>query len=199
MSDQVPPPPPAQPTPAPAQDSVAASAPEASGTRDGTDRPRVHQSSGTTAADSQLALRERLAELEDRWRRTVADLDNMRKRFAREREQLREEERARAAADWLPILDNLELALTHAGADPVAIREGVQAVRDQAVDLMARLGFPQRDDTGDEFDPRRHEAVSTVVDETARPGTVVHVVKPGYGDGTRQLRPASVIVAAREH
>ena len=192
MTDQVPP---ASDAPqAPAQDGVAASAHQASGTKDGTDQPRVDES---TAEDTEPDLRARVAELEDRWRRTVADLDNMRKRFAREREQLREAERARVAADWLPILDNLELALQHAGADPVAIREGVQAVRDQAVDLMARLGFPQRDDTGAPFDPRRHEAVSTVVDASAKPGTVVHVVKPGYGDGPRQLRPASVIVAAR--
>jgi molecular chaperone GrpE len=198
MTDQGPPAPHAPQ--APAQDSEAASAHQASGTKDGTDQPRADESSGTTAVDedTEQGLRARVAELEDRWRRTVADLDNVRKRFAREREQLREEERARAAADWLPVLDNLELALQHADANPVAIREGVQAVRDQAVDLMARLGFPQRDDTGAPFDPRRHEAVSTVVDESAKPGTVVHVVKPGYGDGTRQLRPASVIVAARE-
>lgn len=194
MNDQVPPAPHAPQ----AQDGEAASARQASGTQDGTDQPRVDESTGTTAEDSEQGLRARVAELEDRWRRTVADLDNMRKRFAREREQLREEERARAAADWLPILDNLELALQHAGADPVAIREGVQAVRDQAVDLMARLGFPQHDDTGAPFDPRRHEAVSTVVDASAKPGTVVHVVKPRYGDDTRQLRPASVIVAAQE-
>ncbi len=196
MTDHVPPAP--HPPQATAQDSESTSADQASGTKDGTDQPRADESSGTTAEATEQVLRERVAELEDRWRRTVADLDNMRKRFAREREQLREEERARTAADWLPILDNLELALQHAGADPVAIREGVQAVRDQAVDLMARLGFPQRDDTGAPFDPRRHEAVSAVVDESAKPGTVVHVVKPGYGDGTRQLRPASVIVAARE-
>ncbi|MGZ4686282.1 nucleotide exchange factor GrpE [Oryzihumus sp.] len=196
MTDQVPPAPHAPQ--APAQDGVAASAHQAAGTKNGTDQPRVDESAGTTAEDTEQGLRARVAELEDRWRRTVADLDNMRKRFAREREQLRDEERARVAADWLPILDNLELALQHAGADPVAIREGVQAVRDQAVELMARLGFPQRDDTGAPFDPRRHEAVSTVVDASAKPGTVVHVVKPGYGDAPRQLRPASVIVAARE-
>jgi molecular chaperone GrpE len=198
MTDHVPPAP--HPPQATAQDSESTSADQASGTKDGTDQPRADESSGTTAEgeDTEQGLRARVAELEDRWRRTVADLDNVRKRFAREREQLREEERARAAADWLPVLDNIELALQHADANPVAIREGVQAVRDQAVDLMARLGFPQRDDTGAPFDPRRHEAVSTVVDESAKPGTVVHVVKPGYGDGTRQLRPASVIVAARE-
>ena len=196
MTDQAPPAPHAPQTPA--QDGEPASAPEASSTKDGPDQPPVGESSGTTAKDTEHGLRARIEELEDRWRRTVADLDNMRKRFAREREQLREEERARAAADWLPIVDNLELALQHAGADPVANRLHSLADRDQAVDLMARLGFPQRDDTGAPFDPRRHEAVSTVVDESAKPGTVVHVVKPGYGDGTRQLRPASVIVAARE-
>ena len=196
MTDQAPPAPHAPQSPA--QNSEAAFGHEASTAKDGPDEPPVEEGSGPTAEDTEERLRARFAELEDRWRRTVADLDNMRKRFAREREQLREEERARAAAEWLPILDNLELALKHAGADPVAIREGVQAVRDQSVDLMARLGFPQRDDTGAPFDPRRHEAVSTVVDESAKPGTVVHVVKPRYGDGTRQLRPASVIVAARE-
>lgn len=194
MTDQVP----RAPHAPQAHHGEAAAAHQAAGTQDGTDQTRVEESTGTTAEDTEQGLRARVAELEDRWRRTVADLDNMRKRFAREREQLREEERARAAADWLPILDNLELALQHAGADPVAIREGVQAVRDQAVDLMARLGFPRRDDTGAPFDPRRHEAVSTVVDASAKPGTVVHVVKPGYGDDTRQLRPASVIVAAQE-
>src|SRR6478672_4206141 len=114
MTDQVPP---ASDAPqASAQDGEAASAHQATGTKDGNDQPRVDES---TAEDTEPDLRARVAELEDRWRRTVADLDNMRKRFAREREQLREAERARVAADWLPILDNLELALQHAGADPV--------------------------------------------------------------------------------
>jgi molecular chaperone GrpE len=195
MADQTPPQPRAPQTPP--RDGASPSVDEPAATTDDGAQPEVDQSSGTTAGDDEQGLRELIAELEDRWRRAVADLENMRKRIARERDQLREEERARAAAEWLPILDNLELALQHAGADPAAIREGVQAIRDQAVDLMARLGFPRREDTGEAFDPRRHEAVSTVVDESAAPGTVVHVVRPGYGDGTRQLRPASVIVAAQ--
>ena len=61
---------------------------------------------------------------------------------------------------WLPVVDNLERALEHAAADPAAIVEGVQAVRDQALGVLAGLGFPRRDDTGAPFDPARHEAVA---------------------------------------
>jgi molecular chaperone GrpE len=61
---------------------------------------------------------------------------------------------------------------------------------------MAGMGFPRRVDVGQAFDPRRHEAVSMVVDRRAEPGTVLHVVRPGYGDEEHQLRRASVVVAA---
>ena len=95
------------------------------------------------------------------------------------------------------MLDNLDLALEHAAADPSAIVHGIRAVRDQALSVLAGLGYPRRDDTGDTFDPVRHEAVATVVDPNAEEGAVVHVVRPGYGDGHRQLRPAAVVVASR--
>jgi molecular chaperone GrpE len=156
---------------------------------------------GTDADDSaeQVAdrLRAEIVDLDDRWRRAVADLDNLRKRFAREREVLGAEERARVAAQWLPVLDHLELALEHAQADPASIVEGVRGVRDEAIAVLARLGFPRDGTIGDQFDPERHEAVSTVVDPTVEPGTVVHVVRPGYGGGERALRPAAVVVATK--
>ncbi|MEU7698079.1 nucleotide exchange factor GrpE [Streptomyces sp. NPDC039028] len=139
-----------------------------------------------------------IRELEDRWRRALADLDNLRKRHARELERERKAERSRTAAAFLPVLDNLELALTHAGADPGAIVEGVQAVRDQAVNVLELLGYPRHAETGVAFDPARHEVVGVVQDPDASPGTVVDVLRPGYGDGERQLRPAAVTVAKRE-
>nr|WSW49334.1 nucleotide exchange factor GrpE [Streptomyces sp. NBC_01001] len=139
-----------------------------------------------------------IQELEDRWRRALADLDNLRKRHARELERERTVERSRTAAAFLPVLDNLELALTHAGADPGAIVEGVRAVRDQAVNVLELLGYPRHAETGIAFDPARHEVVAVVQDPDAEPGTVVEVLRPGYGDGERQLRPAAVTVAKRE-
>ncbi|MEV5013944.1 nucleotide exchange factor GrpE [Streptomyces sp. NPDC053780] len=137
-------------------------------------------------------------ELEDRWRRALADLDNLRKRHARELERERAAERSRTAAAFLPVIDNLELALNHADADPGAIVEGVRAVRDQAVNVLELLGYPRHAETGVAFDPARHEVVGVVQDPDAPPSTVVEVLRPGYGDGERQLRAAAVTVAKRE-
>ncbi|MEV7010873.1 nucleotide exchange factor GrpE [Streptosporangium sp. NPDC051022] len=161
---------------------------------------------GTGAAGSRAAeppervteLQERVAELEDRWRRALADLDNLRKRVSRDAARVRAEERARAAAEWLPVLDNLERALDHADTDPASIVEGMRAIRDQALDVLARLGFPRRDDTGAKFDPARHEAVGVLTQEGTPDGTVLHVVQPAYGDGEQQLRPALVVVSKAE-
>ncbi|GII64193.1 protein GrpE [Sphaerisporangium krabiense] len=140
----------------------------------------------------------RIAELEDRWLRSAAELDNFRKRIARDAERIRTDERDRVAGEWLPIVDNLDLALRHAraaGAAESAIVEGVRAVRDQAIGLLARLGFPRHDEVGVPFDPKTHEAMGTVENAEVPAGTVVETVRPGYGEGRHQLRPASVIVS----
>ncbi|MFD9224702.1 nucleotide exchange factor GrpE [Streptomyces sp. NPDC060064] len=141
---------------------------------------------------------EALEQLQDQWRRAVAELDNLRKRHVRELQRERAAERARTAAALLPVIDNLELALSHAESDPGAIVEGVKAVRDQAVDILERLGFPRHAETGVPFDPTQHEVVGVVENPDAEPGTVVQVLRPGYGDADHQLRPAAVTVAKRE-
>jgi molecular chaperone GrpE len=142
-------------------------------------------------------LRAEAARQADQHRRTAADLDNLRKRMIREADQQRADERARVTAEWLPVLDNLELALEHAAGNPNAVLAGVQAVRDQAVAVLSRLGFTRLADIGTTFDPARHEAVAAVADPVVPAGTVVQVVRPGYGNDERQLRPASVVVATR--
>ncbi|WP_262703290.1 MULTISPECIES: nucleotide exchange factor GrpE [Streptomyces] len=139
-----------------------------------------------------------LAELDDRWRRALADLENLRKRHARELERERAAERARTAVALLPVVDNLELALSHAEADPGSIVEGVKAIHDQAVAALSRLGYERQGETGVPFDPARHEVVGVVEDPEAEPGTVVQVLRPGYGEPGRQLRPVAVAVAKRE-
>ena len=119
----------------------------------------------------------------------------MRKRCAAQVRTAEADAVAREAAQWLPVVDNLERALEHAQADPGSIIEGVRAVRDQATSLLAQLGFPRRDDLGVAFDPARHEALAARPDPAAPEGSVVEVVRPAYGDDDRQLRPAQVIVA----
>jgi molecular chaperone GrpE len=147
------------------------------------------------AVDEIAELRAQLAEMEERWRRALADFDNLRKRVAREASQQRDDERARVAALWLPVLDNLELALQHADADPAAIVAGVRAVRDQALAVLAELGYPRRADENGQFDPSRHEAVAALPDTQHPPGTILQVIRPGYGSDERLLRPAAVVVA----
>jgi len=145
------------------------------------------------------ALEQRVAELEDLWRRALADLDNHRKRTSRELDRARKEERARVAAEWLPVVDNLDLALEHVGEDAGSIVEGVRAVQQQALAVLAALGFPRRNDEGLAFDPIYHEAVGTVDDGDLPAGTIARVVRPGYGSEEEVLRPAAVVVATRSH
>jgi molecular chaperone GrpE len=140
-------------------------------------------------------LRADVERLTDQWRRALADLDNTRKRAARESARARADERARVALEWLPVLDNLDRAVEHGRSDPGTILEGVEAVRQQALSVLEGLGFPRRADLGTQFDPARHEAVAAMPDPDAAPGTVLRVVRPAYGEGERQLRPASVVVA----
>jgi molecular chaperone GrpE len=135
---------------------------------------------------------------EDRAKRAAADLDNVRKRHAQDLSRVRAAERGSVAAEWLPVLDNLELALAHSGADAGSIVEGIRAVREQALAVLARLGYARQDDVGVPFDPSRHEVVTVVDDAEAEPGTVVQVLRPGYGDGETQLRPAAVAVSRQE-
>jgi molecular chaperone GrpE len=133
-------------------------------------------------------------ELEDRLLRALADLENLRKRYERELRRERDSERARVVIEWLPVIDNLELALRHAGSSSGGLVDGVAAVRDQAVAVLDQLGFRRFEDVGRPFDPTRHEAVSTI-DADAPPDTVVAAVRPGYGSERQILRPAKVVVA----
>lgn len=142
-------------------------------------------------------LRVRLADAQDQRLRALADLDNLRKRCATQVSRARAEASSTVAAEWLPVVDNLDRALSHARAEPDAIIEGVKAVRDQALAVLDGLGYGRRVDRGEKFDPARHEAVAKRPEPDTEPGTVIEVVRAGYGEGDHQLRPAQVVVAER--
>jgi molecular chaperone GrpE len=159
---------------------------------------RTGHDAGPNHGTAQAGERDRpdAAEFEDRWRRALADADNLRKRYRRELSRELAEERERVARAFLPVLDNVELALRHAGADPGSIVEGVRAIHEQALSVLSQLGYPRQDEAGVPFDPARHEVVAVVPPEgDTAPGRVVEVLRPGYGAADRQLRPASVTVA----
>ena len=161
------------------------------------------QPDGAAAGPSQRALdasQRALDAAEDRWRRAAADLDNLRKRYAREVTRERENERERVTSAFLPLLDTIDRALDHAAADPASIVEGIRTLREQALAVVAGLGYGRDDEPGVPFDPARHEVVGVVPADGAGtpPGSVASVVRPGYGAPGRQLRPAAVTVAQRQ-
>src|ERR1700704_2819805 len=122
------------------------------------DDDRVDESPPDAAA-SQPDSDEELAKLEDRWRRAVADLDNLRKRYARELDRERAAERSRVAGAWLPIVDNLERAIAHSGNQSDAVVEGVRSILGEALQVLEQLGYPRDAESGMPFDAQRHEVV----------------------------------------
>ena len=178
------------------QEGNGTAQPEDTGRPDGAGQVEAAERDGAGGdGDAITALAARIAELEDQRLRALADLDNERKRCAVQVRRAEAETRAAVARQWLPVVDNLDRALAHSTADPAAIIAGIEAVRAQALDVLARLGFPLRDDRGARFDPARHEAVASRPAPGAEAGSVADVILPAYGEGDHQLRPAQVVVA----
>jgi len=137
-----------------------------------------------------------LQEFRERYMRTVAELDNVRKRAAREVEQAHRFGVEKFAAELLPVLDSLELAIAHADtADAASLAAGQEATLKLLARAFEKFGISPVDPEGEPFDPERHEAMAMRESATAEPDSVVEVVQRGYELNGRLLRPARVIVA----
>jgi molecular chaperone GrpE len=147
----------------------------------------------------QLALaesEERARNHWDQYLRAVADLENVRKRAARDVEAANRYGLEKFAQELLPVRDSLELAVENAGrADAKSLAEGQEATLKLLNKALEKLGVSVIDPEGEPFDPARHEAMMMQGSSTAEPNSVLKVVQPGYELNGRLLRPARVIVA----
>ncbi len=141
-------------------------------------------------------LRTALGNLREEALRERAELDNQRKRLARDVDQARRFANERLLSDLLPVLDSLEAGLVAAAADTGPLKEGLEATRRQLLKVGEDNGMRQLDPQGEAFDPAWHQAVSQIPAPDAAPGTVVQVFQKGYVLNDRLLRPALVVVAA---
>jgi molecular chaperone GrpE len=152
------------------------------------DPPQTGSGDGGTEA-----LRAELARMEDRYKRALADLDNYRKRAARDIERLVGERREALLRDWLEVVDGMERALQQNPEGPLS--EGLRAVLGQMQSILARQGVERVGTPGEPFDPERHEAIDVRTTADAPDRSVLDVVRSGYAMDGRVLRPAQVVVA----
>lgn len=133
----------------------------------------------------------------DRYLRAAAELDNVRKRTARDMENARKYALERFATDLLAVRDSLEMGLQAAEASGVAdLIEGSKATLKQLSSTMERFGVVEVDPSGEPFDPTLHEAMTMQPSAEVEPNTVLTVFQKGYTLNGRLLRPARVVVSS---
>lgn len=133
----------------------------------------------------------------DRYLRAAAELDNVRKRAARDVENAHKFGLERFGKELLAVRDTLEMGLAAAeGASIDSLIEGKNATLKLLTATLQRFGIEEVDPAGEPFDPDFHEAISMQPSDDVEPGSVVTVVQKGYTLNGRLLRPAMVIVAA---
>lgn len=152
-----------------------------------------------SAADELARLREELAAAVDRGLRAQAELDNYRKRVARERQDDLRYAATPLLRDLLPVRDNIQRAIDAADKSDNAdsLKQGIRMVAEQLATVLQQhhcVEIPTR--VGDPFDPNIHEAVSVQPHGELPENTVAAVVRAGYRLHDRVLRPAQVIVAS---
>jgi molecular chaperone GrpE len=142
-------------------------------------------------------LMEKIKDTHEKMLRATADLDNFKKRAAKEKEEVQKFGIERLLKDILPVLDNLDRALAHVGpgVDPQALRQGVEMVRKHFEDTLAKHGVKAFTAVGQLFDPRVHEAMSQVATSEVPPQHVVSEMVRGFTLNDRLVRPALVTVA----
>ena len=161
---------------------------------------RAGAEAGMTAREAELSAE--AAALRDQLLRTLADLDNVRKRGERDKEQTRKFGIANFAKDLLSAADNLRRALDHVPEDQTGLDQGdrnlivgVEMTEREVLAAFEKNGVRRIDPMGEKFDYNFHQAMFELENTGKEPGTVVQVLQPGYAIEERVLRPAMVGVA----
>ena len=154
-------------------------------------------------ADAMAELAKQAAEHKDRFLRTLAEMENLRRRTEKEVADARAYGVTNFARDILAVADNMERALKalddeirdKADAGVKALLDGVELTERELIKAMEKHGITRLEPQGQKFDPNLHQAMFELPDPSVPAGTVVQVVQPGYELNGRLLRPARVIVA----
>ncbi|HEY0759754.1 MAG TPA: nucleotide exchange factor GrpE [Acidisarcina sp.] len=168
---------------------------EAGAAEPGSEQVNQQGDLGSVPAIEYLRLKTELDHAQDRAARLQADFDNYRKREARERAEFREYAVAGAVEQFLPVLDNFQLALKSTGSAD-QLRTGVELIVKQMEEALRNLNVQTVETVGATFDPRVHEALDTVEQHSLPDQQVFEEVRRGYKIRERLLRPALVRVVS---
>jgi molecular chaperone GrpE len=142
-------------------------------------------------------LRRKADENRDLYLRAAAEVENVRKRAARDAEQARKYALESFGRELLAVKDSLEIGLgTAETADAETLAAGHEATLKLLTAILERFGITELDPAGQPFDPELHEAMAMQPAADTAPGSVLNVIQKGYALNGRLLRPARVIVAA---
>jgi len=143
-------------------------------------------------------LEAQVAKERDRYIRSVADMDNLRKRCRRDVDDALSRGRIQVIEESLPALDSIDLALRSVEATPEnqAIYDGLVMVKRQFVSALEKFGLKVIDSKGRPFDPAMHEAIGHVPSEDCPSGSVMTELRSGYTLGERLVRASMVIVSS---
>jgi molecular chaperone GrpE len=149
------------------------------------------------ATEKSRELLGKLKEEHERTLRAMADLENYKKRAAKEREEMQRFGNEKLLKDFLPVVDNFDRALEHArsSGDMKSLETGVAMVRKLFEDALAKHGVKAFDAVGKPFDPNFHEAMGQMETKDALPNTVMKELVRGFTLNDRLVRPALVMVA----
>ncbi len=169
-------------------DEIAASTPEEEGAQ-GEEAP--------AASDPEAEMQAEIEKWKDTALRAKADLENYRKRMARERTDSIRYGNAALLEALLPILDNFEWGLSAARAESESssIFQGMSMVYKQIEDFLADQGVTEVKAVGEAFDPNLHDAISQVASDEVPEGTILSQSRKGYRLNDRLLRPSGVVVS----
>jgi len=183
-------------------DETTPETPETADPAEAAARPETPQAA---AGDSAATFAAEIADMKDKLLRTLAEMENLRRRTEREMADARTYAVASFARDMLTVGDNLRRAIDAVpkeqrdGRDPAlsALIDGVEMTERGMEQSMAKFGVRRVDTAGVKFDPQVHQAMFEVESPEAAPGSVVQEVQAGYIIGDRVLRPALVGIAKR--
>ncbi len=133
----------------------------------------------------------------DLYMRTYAEIENVKKRGIREKEELSKYANESLIKEILPVIDNLQKAISHAQNDesPSGLVEGLELTLGGLITALEKAGLKEVEAEGKPFDPNFHEAISQQRDDKVAPGLVINEFQKGYLLNGRLIRPARVVVS----